>query len=172
MQCKWVFTKSSRGIEFPFPIYTHYSRWETRVASRNGRGVKGCSSHKVKGGENTAFWRVLQWTPTIRHKLSISTLWRWVKRSPVMSGPGHLPSQTYGGMGTQGSDMCVNHCFFLCLLALWVRAALSNGPAAFKNNVAKCRRTHSLVFGALRGSEVTCVWEDLRTDWLIAITVG
>lgn len=73
----------------------------------------------------------------------------------MMSGPGHLPPQTYGGTGTQDSDVCVIHCFFLCLLALWVRAALSNGPAAFQNNVAKCRRTHSLVFGALRGSEVT-----------------
>lgn len=67
---------------------------------------------------------------------------------------GHLLFTDLRGYGDPGLRH-MYYSLFLCLLALWVRAALTTGPVAFENTMAKFKKTHSLVFGALRDSKVT-----------------
>lgn len=78
--------------------------------------------------------------------------WRGCQGCPAL---GIYALQTNGGIGTHTLDTCIIQCCFLCLLTLWVQAALTTGLETFWNNMATFRRTHSLVFGILRDSEAT-----------------
>lgn len=68
-----------------------------------------------------------------------------------MSGPGHLPSQTYGGMGTQGSDMCVKSLFLSLLISLVGKGSIKQRPSSLQEQRGKMQEnTQSCVWGFKR----------------------
>lgn len=145
----------SPGIDFNFlsQYILIIPEWPAGCSST---GVRDCYSYEVKGGESTSFWRVLPLTLTTSHNLllcSISLLpaQRWMKRLPVMSGPGHLPFTDLWGHGDPGLRHVHYSLFLSLLISLVGKGSIKQWPRSLREQHGKTQEnTQSCVWGFKR----------------------